>query len=101
MSLSLDLRPLRLGRGTRSGVAQACLGTVTGVRTYECGACENLLTVLDMIFTCERRADFCGGGVVSTAPPCVPTGRLSLSGSLRLTSAPPAQSRMLTRGLCC
>src|SRR4029434_7427936 len=43
------------------GVAQACLGTApsgTGVRTYECGACENLLTVLDMIFTCERWADF-------------------------------------------
>src|SRR4029434_10013447 len=34
------------------GVAQACLGTApsgTGIRTYECGACENLLTVLDMI----------------------------------------------------
>src|SRR4029434_2379990 len=36
------------------GVAQACLGTApsgTGVRTYDCGACENLLTVLDMIST--------------------------------------------------
>src|SRR4029434_1802186 len=44
------------------GVAQACLGTApsgTGVRTYDCGACENLLTVLDMISACERRADFC------------------------------------------
>jgi len=59
------------------GVAQACLGTApsgTGVRTYDCGACENLLTVLDMISTCERRADFCGGGVDSTAPPCVTSG---------------------------
>src|SRR4029434_2539134 len=71
MSLSLDLHPLRLGRETRSGaapsyflkkmwgcdctvciaggVAQACLGTApsgTGVRTYDCGACENLLTSL-------------------------------------------------------
>src|SRR4029434_3274129 len=96
MSLSLDLHPLRLGRGKRSGVApswfrkkiwgcdctvciaggvaQACLSTApsgTEVRTYDCGACENLLTVLDMISTSERRADFCGGGVGSTAPPCV------------------------------
>src|SRR4029434_3980061 len=48
------------------GVAQAVLRTAqsgTGVRTYESGACENLLTVLDMIFAGERRADFCGGGV--------------------------------------
>src|SRR4029434_10160884 len=51
---------------TAGGVAQACRGTAptgAGVETFECGACENLLTVLDMIFTCERRADFCGGGV--------------------------------------
>src|SRR4029434_8590792 len=93
MSLSLDLHPLRLGRGTRSGaapscfrkknwgcdrtvciaggVAQACLGTApsgAGVGTYECGACENLLTVLDMVFACEQRADVCGGGVGATAP---------------------------------
>src|SRR4029434_2500245 len=99
MSLNLDLRPLRLGRGTRSGVApswfrkkkgggectvctaggvaQACRGTAptgAGVETFECGACENLLTVLDMISTCEQRADFCGGGVDSTAPPCVTSG---------------------------
>src|SRR4029434_3348133 len=49
-------------------VAQACLGTApsgTGVRTYDCGACENLLTVLDMISTCGRGQE--GGRGVSAS----------------------------------
>src|SRR4029434_3341889 len=86
------------------GGTHACLGTApsgTGVRTYDCGACENLLTVLDMISTCERRADFCGGGVGSTAPPCVTSGGLSRSGSLRSPSALPAASGVLPRSLGC
>ena len=71
------------------------------VGTYECGACENLLTVLDMIFACEQRSDFCGGGVGSTAPPCVVIGQLSPSGGRRLALALPAASGMLPRGLGC
>src|SRR4029434_7741302 len=86
------------------GGTHACLGTApsgTGVRTYDCGACENLLTVLDMISTCERRADFCGGGVGSTAPPCVTSGGLSGAASLRSPSASPTASGVLLRSLGC
>src|SRR4029434_4629884 len=81
MSLSLDLRPLRQGRETRSGVAPSWFRKKMGGASalcapqreshkhawalrhlgqelgHDCGACENLLTVLDMISTCERRAD--------------------------------------------
>src|SRR4029434_515310 len=121
MSLSLDLHPLRLGRrdlGLPPHVFEKkCGGAIapcasrgelhkhapsgTGVRTHDCDACENLLTVLDMISTCERQADFCGGGVDSTAPPCVTSGRLARSGSLRSPSASPVASGVLARSLGC
>src|SRR4029434_259808 len=61
----------------------------------------NLLTVLDMIFACEQRADFFGGGVGSTAPPCVVVRQLSPSGGRRLALALSAASGMLPRGLGC